>query len=199
MYAVVILIPLLMLPETYGPVLLQRRAKRIRKQDPTSRVIAPHELERKNLKELAQVVLTRPVRMILFEPIVSCICVYLSLTYSIFYMSFQAYPLIFQGVYGLSPGVCGLTYLPIGGGCLLAIPLFWSYDSIVQRAKERNEAWVQKEEYRRLPLACIGGPIFVISLFWLGWSVREGGSFVVPMLAGIPFGLGSQIIFMALL
>jgi hypothetical protein len=39
----------------------------------------------------------------------------------------------------------------------------------------------------------------VVALFWLGWSAREGTSFVAPMLAGIPFGFGFQLIFMALL
>ncbi|KAF5016205.1 hypothetical protein F66182_12188, partial [Fusarium sp. NRRL 66182] len=37
------------------------------------------------------------------------------------------------------------------------------------------------------------------SLFWLGWSARDDVSFVVPMLAGIPFGSGFMLIFMAIL
>lgn len=55
------------------------------------------------------------------------------------------------------------------------------------------------EEYRRLPLACVGGPLFFVSLFWLGWSARDGVSYVVPMLAGLPFGAGFMLIFIALL
>lgn len=193
------MVALVFLPETFAPVLLLRRAVKIRKADPTAQVVAAHELDRPDLKQLATVVLTRPVRMIIFEPIVSSSCAYLSLVYAIFYMSFQAYPLIFHGVYGLSPGVCGLTYLAIGAGCIISIPLFWAYDGVLLRAQARNEPWTRIEEYRRLPIACIGGPLFVISLFWLGWSARESVPFVVPMLAGIPFGLGFLCIFMALL
>ena len=48
-------------------------------------------------------------------------------------------------------------------------------------------------------MACIGGPLYVISLFWIGWASREGIPFWVPMLAGIPFGMGFILIFMALL
>lgn len=144
-------------------------------------------------------VLTRPLRMIISEPIVTTSCAYLSLVYSIFYMSFQAFPIIFQDVYGLSPGVTGLAYLPIFGGAALTLPIFWTWDNTLARATERNAPWVQREEYRRLPLACLGGPLFVVSLFWLGWSARPEIPFAAPMLAGVLFGMGFMLIFMAIL
>ncbi|KAK3941712.1 major facilitator superfamily transporter [Diplogelasinospora grovesii] len=198
-YAVLTLLPLVFfLPETYGPILLLRRARAIRDADPTSRAVAAHEMGKQGLKELATVVLTRPVRMILWEPIVSTTCAYLALCYAIFYMSFQAFPIIFQGVYGLSPGVCGLTYLAIGAGAVLSLPLFYAYDDYLVRAKRNGKKWAEQEEYRRLPLACVGGPLFVISLFWLGWSARQDVTFWVPLLAGIPFGMGFSCIFQAL-
>jgi hypothetical protein len=162
-------------------------------------VVAPHELEKKSAKELATVVLTRPIRMIIFEPIVNTSCAYLALCYGIFYMTFEAFPIIFQDLYGLSPGECGLTYLAIGVGCLLALPIFWTYDNILRRGQERNAPWTRREESRRLPLACIGGPLFVLSLFWLGWTANADVHFIVPLLAGIPFGLGFMCIFQALL
>ncbi|RSL80687.1 hypothetical protein CEP51_006405 [Fusarium floridanum] len=188
-----------LLPETYGPILLSRRARKIRKEDPASRAIAPRDLESTDLRQLLTVVLTRPLRMLIFEPIVNTTCAYLSLVYTIFYMSFQAFPIIFQDVYGLSPGVTGLAYLPIFFGAAVTLPIFWAWDNALARATARDAPWVQREEYRRLPLACLGGPLFVISLFWLGWSAREGVSFIAPMLAGIPFGMGFMLIFMAML
>ncbi|KAK0706947.1 major facilitator superfamily domain-containing protein [Lasiosphaeria miniovina] len=199
MYAGATLIPLILLPETNGPVLLLRRARDIRAHDPAARVVAPHELEKNSLTDLVAVVLTRPVRMIIFESIVNTSCAYLALCYAIFYMTFEAFPIIFQGVYGLSPGACGLTYLAILAGCLLSLPIFFAYDTILRRAQDRDAPWTRHEEYRRLPLACIGGPMFVISLFWLGWTAREDVPFFVPMLAGIPFGIGFMCIFQALL
>lgn len=192
------MIPLVLLPETYGPILLVRRARRIRKEDPKANVVAPHELEAADLHQLAVRVLTRPVRMLFFELIVSATCVYLALCYGIFYMTFQAYPIIFQEVYGLSPGVEGLCFLPIGAGAICALPVFFGWDAFLEKAQREGRAWTKKEEYRRVPLACIGGPLFVISLFWLGWASRADVPFWVPMLAGIPFGMGFQLIFMAL-
>jgi len=203
-YAGVTLILLIPLPETYGPILLQRRAERIRKADPESRVYAPHEIERPNLKKLATVVLTRPIRMMMSELIVSLSSAYLSLVYGVFYMSFSAYPIIFQGVYHMSPGVCGLTYLVIGAGAFLSLPVFYWYDGYLHRKQQRQQpnsaaSWAHQEEYRRLPLACLGGPLYAISLFWLGWSAREEVHWAAPVTAGLFFGMGWMLIFIALL
>ncbi|KAG9257688.1 major facilitator superfamily domain-containing protein [Emericellopsis atlantica] len=190
---------IILLPETFGPILLARRAARMRAANPSARVVAPRDLESTDLNQLLTVVLTRPIRMLISEPIVSTTCAYLALCYGIFYMSFQAFPIIFQQLYGLSPGVTGLCYLPIGVGAILSLPVFWYWDHFLALAVSRGKTWTKREELRRLPLACVGGPSFVIALFWLGWSAQEGTSFVVPMLAGIPFGFGFQLIFMALL
>lgn len=202
MYAGTTLLPLFfLLPETYGPILLLQRARNLRLTNPNAHVVAPRELEdnQHSLSELTTIVLTRPIRMILMEPIVSTSCAYISLCYAIFYMTFEAYPFIFIDLYGLSPGECGLTYLAIGVGCLLALPIFMTWDSILTRARSRNAPWTKQEEYRRLPLACLGGPMFVISLFWLGFTSRSSISFWVPMLSGIPFGMGFMCVFQALL
>ncbi|KAK1836071.1 major facilitator superfamily domain-containing protein [Podospora conica] len=199
MYAGATMVPVCFLPETFGPVLLVRRARALRQANPAARIIAPHEMEKRTLRELTTVVLARPIRMILFEPIVNTSCAYLALCYAIFYMSFEAYPLIFQDFYGLSPGQCGLTYLAIGIGCLLSLPIFFAWDNHLLRATARGAPWTRREEYRRLPLACLGGPLFALSLFWLGWTARAPVPFIVPVLAGIPFGIGFMCIFQALL
>ena len=78
--------PLLLgMPETYGPVILKRKAKKLRKETGNPNIVAPSELEKQDLWELIAVVLTRPIRMFLFEAIVLCVCLYLSLAYAIFY------------------------------------------------------------------------------------------------------------------
>ena len=77
---------LLIMPETYGPALLCRKAKTLRKKSGNPKILAPAELERRDLKELVTVILTRPVRMFLFEAIVLFSCLYLSLAYGILYV-----------------------------------------------------------------------------------------------------------------
>ncbi|KAL1994172.1 hypothetical protein VTN49DRAFT_2841 [Thermomyces lanuginosus] len=186
-------------PETYGPVLLHKRAKKLRKETGDQSIVAPIDLMSRNFRETMAITLSRPFRMIIGEYIVSFTCLYLSLAYAIFYLYFQAYPIIFQGVYGMSPGVAGLMYLPIGVGAFVACGIFVWYDGYLARAKERGLEWAHNEDYRRLPLACIGGPLYVVSLFWLGWTASSDIHWAVPMMSGVIFGLAYELIFMAML
>ncbi|EGD97397.1 membrane transporter [Trichophyton tonsurans CBS 112818] len=189
----------LLTPETYAPVLLQQRARKLRKETGDDKIVSALDLEKKGIKETLTVTLTRPIRMIIFESIVLFTCLYLALVYAIFFMYFQTYPLIFQKTYHMSPGIAGLMYLPIGAGVAAALGLFFCWDSYLNRAKLRNAPWAGVEEYRRLPLAVVGGPLFVISLFWLGWTASPNIHWSIPMLSGIPFGAGFLLIFIAMI
>ncbi|KAG6007487.1 hypothetical protein E4U21_005955 [Claviceps maximensis] len=189
----------LWLPETFGPILLARRAQRMRKKQPGLRVVAPRELEESNMSQLLTVVITRPIRMFVSELIITATCAYLALVFAIFFMFFQAYPIIFRDLYGLSPGTAGLTYLPVGIGSALALCVFWFWDYYLERAQQRGAPWAKREEFCRLPLAVLGGPLLVIGLLWLGVSSKVSVPFVVPMLSGIPFGMGYILLFISLL
>ena len=171
----------------------------MRKESKTPNIFAAIELEKKGPRQMMTVTLMRPLRMMFYEAIVLLTCLYLSIAYAIFYLFFEAYPIIFEGLYHMNTGVAGLAFLPIMIGAVIAFGIFAWYDSALERAKKANASWASIEEYRRLPLACLGGPFYVISLFWLGWSASPHVHWVVPMLAGVPFGMGFMLIFMALL
>ncbi|EMD94743.1 hypothetical protein COCC4DRAFT_74924 [Bipolaris maydis ATCC 48331] len=185
--------------ETYGPTILKRRAQRLRKETGDESIVAPLELEKTDLNHLVTVILTRPIRMVIFEPLVLFTCLYLSYAYSIFYIFMQSYPIIFTGTYGFNAGEMGLAFLPIGVGATISAGIYLAWDWYLARAQRLQRPWSQREEMRRLPLACIAGPFFVISAFWLGWTARKDIHWIVPVLAGVLFGMGYLCLFMALL
>ncbi|KAG8670617.1 hypothetical protein FPOAC1_010046 [Fusarium poae] len=97
-------LPLVFLPETFGPTILERRAKKIRKEAQTTgngnvETYAAIELEAKGWKNMMSVVLVRPVKMLFTELIVAASSLYIALAYSIYYMFFQTYPIVFKGIY----------------------------------------------------------------------------------------------------
>ena len=190
---------ILFCPESYGPTILKRRAKRLRKETSDPNILSPSDIEPHDLKNLMTVVLARPIRMIMYEAIVSTTCLYLSFVYAIFYMFFEAYPIIFVKTYGFSYGEEGLTFLPMGIGSALGCCIYLYWDVRLKHAKEQNKAWSAKEEYRRLPLACIAGPLLTIALFWVGWTARPDIHWIVPTLSGLSFGAGYLLLFMSLL
>ncbi|KAH8664196.1 major facilitator superfamily domain-containing protein [Xylariales sp. PMI_506] len=197
-------IPLVFLPETYGPALLKSRAMRIRKaaagtSSEAARTYAPIELEDRGWQHWLSVVLARPLRMLTTELILVAVCLYLAIIYGLFYMYFQSYPLIFKDMYGMSPGISGLMFLPIAVGTGLGLVVVLLYDGFLQRSRKAGRAWTEKEESRRLPLACLGGPFCVVALLWLGWTARTDVHWAVPCLAGVAFGMGNLLIFQSLL
>lgn len=202
------------LPETYGPVILKHRAQKLRKETGDENIIAPIELEQTDFNHIVTVILTRPLRMLCFEPLVLFTCLYLSyacrlpvpyqsstnfLTDAIFYIYLQSYPIIFTGIYGFNAGEQGLAFLPIGVGALISASFYLTWDWYLTRAQRAEKPWARNEEMVRLPLACIAGPFFVISSFWLGWTAREDIHWMVPTCAGVLFGMGYLCLFMALL
>ncbi|RMJ18419.1 hypothetical protein CDV36_001890 [Fusarium kuroshium] len=141
----------LLLPETYEGI-LNRKADH--GQHGTSRVLftPPHKGELK-------VVFSRPFTMLWKEPMVLFMSLYLALVYSILYLFFQAYPIIFGGIYSLSSREIGMAFLPVSAGAVIALIQFVIFDVVWGRAKAQKAAWASDDKYARLPLACVGGPL----------------------------------------
>ena len=187
------------MPETYVPVLVRKKAEKMRKETGKTNIVVKSNLQPTSLKYILTVVMTRPYRMLFQEAIVFFTCIYLSLVYGIYYLTFQAWPKIYQDVYHFSPGRAGLTFLPIGLGAGFCAGIFLWWDSYLVKSQKRGTAWAQVEEYRRLPLACVGGPLWAVSLFWMGWSAYSNVHYIVPILSGTTLGMGFLLIFMAML
>lgn len=74
-----------------------------------------------------------------------------------------------------------------------------AWDQYIYRLQRENPERNISPEYRRLPIAYLGGVVYFSSLFWQAWTAREGIHWIVPMMAGVPFGFGFCIIFTAFL
>ncbi|CZR39816.1 hypothetical protein LB506_002602 [Fusarium annulatum] len=190
------------IPETYAPVLHNKMVKahiKRREKDNKKNKTGPTDEEPLELKPFnVRKIFLRPMKLLFTEPILASTSVYLTLAYSVFYLMFQAYPRVFQGFYGLSPGMAGLAYIPFCVGVVLSLGVFAIYTRYHDRQTAAGAEWTKNHIYRRLPLACIASPCMVISLFWLGWTVWESWSPIIPSLGGIFFGLGFQLLFMGM-
>ncbi|KAJ5172448.1 hypothetical protein N7492_005041 [Penicillium capsulatum] len=186
-----------LIPETYAPVLKKRAAKREAKH--SKACAASTALKHSGSSTGFMVIFTRPFVMTAKEPVLLFSSLFMGFTYAIFYLYFQAYPIVFQKLYGLSPGVAGLAFLPISVGAVFAFSLFMLYTSYHTKAVAANKEWASVEEYRRLPLAAVGAPLLPIALFWLGWSAKLSIHPIMPIMSGLWFGMGYILIFMAMI
>ena len=98
------------MPETYEPTILQRRARKLRKESGNKNIVAPIELGKRGIKAVLTVTLARPFHMIVRESIVLFTCVYLAVVYAIFFLYFQTYPVIFGGIVAPPKFLYGLAH-----------------------------------------------------------------------------------------
>ncbi|KAI0050469.1 MFS polyamine transporter [Auriscalpium vulgare] len=193
-------VALLFQPETYAPVILLAKARRLRKADPVANkdLYAESEKQDWSLRAVLHRTLFRPVVMLLKEPILVLVTIYLSVVYGIIYALFEALPVVFIHKRGLSISQCGLIFLGIGVGSVLAACVnLWlgrGFPALVRKWRGFPPA----EE--RLYGAMVGGPLLVVGIFWLGWTGQYPGvRWYVPMLSTIPIGVSVNCIFMSFL
>jgi DHA1 family multidrug resistance protein-like MFS transporter len=116
------------IPETLPSVVLTNKARRIRaaKVPGFEDVKAPAEAEDRKLTAIFKVALIRPWK-ILVDPISFLVAVYLSVVYTLLYMLFTIYPIVFQQKRGWNSGVGELPLIGtavgavIGGGIIFAV------------------------------------------------------------------------------
>jgi DHA1 family multidrug resistance protein-like MFS transporter len=182
-------------PETYPPVLLQRRAARLRQE---TRNWALHSLldeRHPTLQDILVRYVLRPIQMLIMEPILLCVSIYLALIYGILYLTFEAYPISFQEVRGWKhPGVAALPFLGILVGVLLGAILIMVVTKTRFARKFKKHGRVVPEE--RLPPMIIASVLLPAGLFWFGWTSDPHISWVPQVIAGVPIGLGILVIFM---
>lgn len=198
MFSGVCLVALVFQPETLAAKILRDRAAKLnREKSADGRYIAPADLDKPGLLATLKITTTRPLYLLCTEMLVALTCVYMAFVYAVFYMLLEIFPAIFQGIYGFTAGDSGLAFVMMFAGSLLSNVLGYFYDMYAQKLVRRHPN--KHAEYLRLPLACIGGPAFVVALFWLGWTSRASIHWIVPLLSMIPYGFAYQCIFMAMI
>jgi MFS family permease len=181
--------------ETYKKIILQRRAKKLNIPPPPNPL--PPGLAR--VKFILFVTVFRPIRMLVTEPIVAYFSTYTAFNFSVLFGFFDAFPIVFQGVYHFNIGESGLTFLGIGLGCCIATGIFIVMDRLTYRkktlaARAKGDMSPLPPE-QRLHSAMLGSFLLPISLFWFAWTAREDIHWIVPLIATVPFGIGNLLVF----
>ncbi|CAK7243618.1 MAG: hypothetical protein STHCBS139747_005144 [Sporothrix thermara] len=188
-------VALVFLPETYGPVLLERKAARLRAAPGgDARWWHPHEFERVTLDTVVTKHLSRPLRMFFMEPIVTCIALYASFVYGLLFMALEIYPIVFRDQRGYGPITANLPFLALFVGALVAMAINMANQPLYARAVARQGNGKAVPE-ARLPPIFLGGLFFSVGFFWFGWTAAPRFAWPIPTVAGGFVGCGFNIVF----
>ncbi|KAI0827527.1 MFS general substrate transporter [Hypoxylon sp. FL0890] len=191
-------IPMFTIPETFGPMILVHRARRIRraKIPGYENVKAPVEEGDRTLLGIYKVALTRPW-IILFDPISFLCAVYMSVVYTLLYMLFSIYPIVFQQQRGWNAGVGELPLIGSVIGSLIG-GIIVLFDS--KRKARKMEKGIPMKPEDRLTIAIIGGIGFPATMFWFAWTANYSWiHWIVPTIAGVFLATSLMLIFVGYL
>ncbi|KAI8987432.1 major facilitator superfamily domain-containing protein [Mycotypha africana] len=194
-FAGVMWIVVCFLPETYHPTLLAKRAKRMRKETGDPTYITVEEEFPVPLSELVQTNLIRPLYMIVTEPILSAMSLYVAVIYALLYAFFFAYPIIFAGVYGFNDGEVGLAFLGVIVGTFFALLTTPKFEKLFKKVCDEKNGKPDPED--RLPGMMFAAPWVPVSLFIFAWTPYPWCHWIGPCISGIPFGFGMVILYYA--
>lgn len=186
------IIGIILVPETYGPVILSKRADRLSKTDGKVYIsILEKSQAKKTPSDVFQRALVRPWVFLFREPIVLVASLYMAIVYGTVYMFMGAMPIVYNEGRGWSEGIGGLSFMGITVGIILGV-LYAIYDNNVRYMKIfRSKAAVPES---RLPPAIVGGVALPVGMFAFAWTTYPSIHWSVSIILSTPFGFGCVLV-----
>ncbi|KZZ96798.1 Major facilitator superfamily domain, general substrate transporter [Moelleriella libera RCEF 2490] len=188
-FAVVFLVP-----ETYHPILLRNKARRLRKETGDDRWLAPTEKVKKSVSQAVGRSLLRPFQLLFFEPMCLNLCLFSAILLGILYLFFGAFPLVFGNNHGFNAWQIGLSFLGIFAGMVIGVctdPLWHSIrDKLVRKLEAETGVKGASEPEFRLPPAIMGSFLVPAGIFMFGWSTYPWVHWIVPIIGSCLFAIG---------
>jgi len=189
----IVVLTWLFFPEVYAPYLLKKKAQHLRKETGDTHWHHPHEKIKLDFMSIVTKHFTRPVRMLVTEPMVTAIALYASFVYALLYMTLEVFPIVYQEHRHWGLVVSTLPFLALFVGVLCAVGINLSFQPYYRRAVEKANGKPVPEA--RLPPMAIGGFLFVIGLFLFGWTATPPTPWPVSVVAAGFIGAGFNTIF----
>lgn len=174
------------LRETYPPILLERRAKKLRMETNNANLKGKFTSDLPPV-DVFKLAIIRPLKLLFLSPIVLALSTFMAVVYGYLYLLFTTITEVFESTYHFSSGAVGLTYLGIGIGSVMGLVIFGIVSDRIVRSKSKNGE--MKPEYRLPPM--IPGAFFIpVGLFVYGWTADKHVHWIVPVIGTGCVGLG---------
>jgi MFS family permease len=183
---------LILMSETSGTVILERKAKRLRAETGNAKLrsrldsgLTPMQLFRFSI--------VRPAKMLTRSPICFVISLYVAITYAYLYILFTTFTGVFTNQYHWHGGITGLSFLGLGIGSLVGQ---FTYIHFGNRTVNKHIEHGDFVPEHRLHIMCVGGFFLPIGLFVYGWSAQYQTHYMVPITGTGIIGFGLLMTFM---
>ncbi|KAI0014681.1 polyamine transporter 1 [Xylariomycetidae sp. FL0641] len=195
--AAVLLAAVALIDESYAPVLLVAKARRLRHETGNWALHARFEEWDVNVRELARKFLVRPIQL-LATPICFLVALYASFCYGILYMQLGAIPIVFGERRGWPLVASELPFLAICLGSMAGAAINIVNQLYYNRAY--RAAGDRAVPEKRLPPMMLGSVLFAAGQFLTGWTAEpDDAPWIAPVIGLFLAGTGFNTIFQAAL
>ncbi|KAG1831698.1 major facilitator superfamily domain-containing protein [Suillus subluteus] len=164
---------LLFVPETYVPVILKKKARRLRKSTGDAKFYAPLDRREGTLTSAILVSCYKPFQLLIFDRMALLLDSWNALILGILYLAFQAFPIIFENIHGFNMQDTGLALY----------------------ARETAKHNGNPPPEMRLIMGQVGAILVPVGLFWLAFTTYPQVHWIAPIIASVPFGSGIYFVF----
>ncbi|GAA5834276.1 hypothetical protein JCM11251_000590 [Rhodosporidiobolus azoricus] len=203
--ALVQVVGLFTLRETYGPVLLHRQALAIKREmglpadSPLVQTVYERKAggKRKTPKEVVMHGMFRPFVLFFHEPILQVLAIFMAIIYGVAYILIVSTTSVFQEVYGQSAGIASLHFIAMLLGYMLAAQGGARFlDVLYRRLKAKGDGRGRPEF--RLPLMVPASFLLPLGLFLYGWSAEKHFHWIVADIGLFLIALAMILVFQAI-
>ncbi len=155
---------ILFLRETYAPILLARKARRLRNASGDQTWHTKWEVPGRTFPKILKLALVRPFILLGTQPIIQVLALYMGYLYGVVYLVLTTLPGLWTERYHESVEIAGLNYISLGVGYLLgAQSTARLNDTIYKILKRRSGQDVDRPDFR-LPLLTPGAILVPVRL-----------------------------------
>ncbi|KAJ7231720.1 putative caffeine resistance protein [Mycena haematopus] len=185
----------LLLPETHGPTILLRRAERLRAL--TGNV----QLRTATERAAESVTVGKVVYDALVLPLVLAMEPVLLFADAVFYLWFEAFPLVFSDIYHFNEGVSGLPFLGflVSGSLTYAVYCLYQMYHIAPRTARAEAANKEVPPEIKLEIGLMASIFIPTSVLIFGFASKSSISWIVPVIGAALYLPGIYLIFQSIL
>ncbi|KAH9479807.1 Ascochitine biosynthesis cluster MFS transporter [Psilocybe cubensis] len=185
-----IILPFIM-KETRSSILLTRIAKKLRKETGDHRYRARVEDERAKLRTLIWISCTRPVHLMLTEPVVSSFSLWIGFAWGVTYCMIESISGVFRDLHDFDIGWIGTVFMAMVIGSIFGFITNFYQESLYQRY------FPHRGPEARLYLACFAAILLPVGMFIYAWSSFSSVHWIALTIGITLFIWGVFIIYLA--
>ncbi|KAH6870964.1 major facilitator superfamily domain-containing protein [Thelonectria olida] len=173
------------MPETYGREILRTRIRYNK-----SNIKLPCAQSGVTFSEMARITVLTPLKMLVTEPLVIMISLYLGLNFAVVFQWFISVPAALNAAYGFDTQKAGLAFLSAVGGTVLALVSSCLIEAL---ASTQGKNGMGSIETRLIP-AMFGSFLAAGSLFWIGFTADPKIHYLAPIFGTAVYVWGNAMV-----